>query len=108
MVDHASIRKRVSEADENEPLRAAVYARTSSNSRAESYSLDEQVKRAIDRCQSLDWEVVFVYQDESESGADTDRPMFQTMLETAKRRAFDVVVFWKLDRFSRRDRKSVG
>jgi site-specific DNA recombinase len=27
--------------------------------------------------------------------------MFQTMLDAAKRRAFDVIVFWKLDRFSR-------
>jgi site-specific DNA recombinase len=27
--------------------------------------------------------------------------MFQRMLSTAKKRAFDVIVFWKLDRFSR-------
>lgn len=101
MVDHVSIRERVSENEDCESLRAAVYARTSSNSRAESYSLDEQVKRAVDRCQSLGWDVAFVYRDESESGANTDRPMFQTMLDAAKRQAFDVVVFWKLDRFSR-------
>lgn len=101
MVDHVSIRERVSEGEEDEALRAAVYARTSSNSRAGGYSLDEQVKRAVDRCQSLGWDVVFVYRDESESGSNTDRPMFQTMLDAAKSRAFDVVVFWKLDRFSR-------
>lgn len=101
MVDHVTIRDRVSEEDEGESLRAAVYARTSSNSRAHGYSLDEQVKRAVNRCQSLGWEVVFVYRDEAESGKDTDRPMFQTMLDAAKKQAFDVVVFWKLDRFSR-------
>ncbi len=101
MVDHFSIRKRVTEDDEDKLLRAAIYARTSSTSRGEGYSLDEQVKRAIDRCQSLGWEVVFIYRDEAESGANTDRPMFQTMLDVAKRQAFDVVVFWKLDRFSR-------
>jgi len=101
MVDHVSIRERVNESNGSESLRAAVYARTSSTSRAHGYSLDEQVKRAVDRCQSLGWEVAFVYRDEAESGKDTDRPMFQTMLDAAKKRAFDVVVFWKLDRFSR-------
>lgn len=101
MLEHVSIRDRVNEDNDSESLRAAVYARTSSNSQAHGYSLDEQVTRGVDRCHALDWEVVFVYRDEAESGKDTDRPMFQTMLETAKRRAFDVVVFWKLDRFSR-------
>ena len=101
MVDHISIRERVNEDDESKSLRAAVYARTSSNSRRHGYSLDEQVKQSIDLCQSLGWETVFIYRDESESGKDIDRPMFQKMLDTAKRQAFDVVVFWKLDRFSR-------
>lgn len=101
MLDQMSIRERVNEDEESEALRAAIYARTSSNSRRHGYSLDEQVKRGIDRCQSLNWEVVFVYRDECESGKDIDRPMFQTMLDAAKKRVFDVVVFWKLDRFSR-------
>lgn len=101
MLDCTTIRERVSENHEGESLRAAIYARTSSNRRAHSYSLDEQVKRAVDRCQSLSWEVVFVYLDECESGKDTDRPMFQMMLDAAKKHAFDVIVFWKLDRFSR-------
>jgi len=101
MLDDIAIRDRVDEDDDSEPLRAAVYSRTSSNSQAHGYSLDEQVNRAVDRCQSLGWEVSFVYRDEAESGKDTDRPMFQTMLETAKKQAFDVIMFWKLDRFSR-------
>lgn len=103
MVDHVSIRERVSEEEDedSESLQAAVYARTSSKSRQHGYSLDEQVKRSINRCQSLGWEVVFVYRDEAESGKDTDRPMFQEMRSTARKRVFDVIVFWKLDRFSR-------
>lgn len=101
MIDHASIRERVTEDDDNEPLRAAVYARTSSNSGGFGYSLNAQTERSIDRCESLGWTVTFVYRDEAESGKDTDRPMFQQMLEMAEKRAFDVIVFWKLDRFSR-------
>jgi len=101
MIDEISIRERVSENNEDKVLRAAVYARTSSNSQKHGYSLDEQVKRAVNRCESLGWKIRFVYRDECESGKDTDRPMFQKMLGAAKKRAFDVIVFWRLDRFSR-------
>lgn len=101
MLDKTSIRERVDEDEDSQPLRAAVYARTSSASRGHGYSLDEQVKRSVDRTHSLGWEVRFVYTDEAVSGKDPDRPMFQKMLDMAGKRAFDVVVFWKLDRFSR-------
>lgn len=100
MHSHA-IRERVTETDDNRSLRAAIYARTSSTTREQGYSLDAQISRGFDRCQNLGWEVTFVYQDEAESGKDTDRPMFQKMLDAARQRAFDVIVFWKLDRFSR-------
>jgi site-specific DNA recombinase len=42
-----------------------------------------------------------VYRDEAVSGKDTDREMFQKLLTHAEGGALDVVVFWKLDRFSR-------
>lgn len=101
MIDDISIRERVAEDDDNRSLRAAVYARTSSKNQRDGYSLEAQTKRSINRCQSLGWDLAFVYRDEAESGKDTDRPMFQKMLGAAKQGAFDVVVFWKLDRFSR-------
>jgi len=87
--------------DSEQSLRAAIYARTSSTRRTEGYSLDAQVQKGINHCQDLGWTVGFIYRDEAESGADTDRPMFQQMLEMAEKQAFDVIVFWKLDRFSR-------
>lgn len=101
MIDADSIRERVADDDTTESMRAAVYARTSSTSREFGYSLDAQIKRGIDRCESLGWVVTFIYSDEAESGKDTDRPMFKQMLSMAEKRAFDVIVFWKLDRFSR-------
>jgi site-specific DNA recombinase len=42
-----------------------------------------------------------VYRDRAESGKDADRPMFKRMLSAAKKQVFDVIAFWKLDRFSR-------
>ena len=102
MIESTSIRQRAQMDDDSEQsLRAAIYARTSSTRRTEGYSLDAQVQKGINHCQDLGWTVGFIYRDEAESGADTDRPMFQQMLEMAEKQAFDVIVFWKLDRFSR-------
>lgn len=81
--------------------RTAVYARTSSMNQKFGYSIDEQVRQCIERCELMGWETAYLFKDEAESGKDTDRPMFQQMMQAAKGRRFDVVVFWKLDRFSR-------
>lgn len=101
MMDHLSERDRLPDDDGPSEVRAAVYARTSSTKQSFGHSLDEQVRLSIERCRTLGWEVVFIYRDEAESGKDPDRPMFQSMLSAAEMQAFDVVVFWKLDRFSR-------
>ncbi len=101
MFEQGSVRERVTDGDDTEQLRAAVYARTSSKNQEYGYSLDAQVRRSVDRCESLGWEVAFMYRDSAESGKDTDRPMFKKMLNAAEKRVFDVIVFWKLDRFSR-------
>lgn len=81
--------------------RAAVYARTSSQNQRFGYSLSEQVRQCLKKCRRVGWEVTHLCRDEAESGKDTNRPMFQTMMRRAKEERFDVVVFWKLDRFSR-------
>lgn len=81
--------------------RAAIYARTSSVSQQFGYSIEEQLRCCLDRCEMFGWSVTHVYRDEAKSGKDTDRPMFQRMLSHAEAGRFDVLVFWKLDRFSR-------
>ena len=75
--------------------------RTSSPSQRFGHSIDEQVRQCVQRCQMQGWEVQHVFRDEAKSGKDTDRPMFQQMLNRARQGAFDVLLFWKLDRFSR-------
>jgi len=101
MIGEPNVRERVTDYSGDRSLRAAIYARTSETSREDGYSLDGQVQRCLDHCTQLGWQVGFIYRDESISGADTDRPMFQQMLDHAKKGSFDVIVFWKLDRFSR-------
>jgi site-specific DNA recombinase len=96
-----STQSHVSENEESEAEKAAIYARTSSRNQIHGYSIDEQVRSCWERCDMMGWEVVRVFRDEVESGKDVDRPMFQEMMSAAKTGVFDVVVFWKLDRFSR-------
>jgi len=96
-----SIPTRDSEAEETEAENAAIYARTSSENQRHGYSIDEQVRVCWERCETMGWDVVRVYRDEVESAKDIDRPMFRELMATAETGLFDVVVFWKLDRFSR-------
>lgn len=80
---------------------AAIYARTSESKPEFAYSIEEQVDRCWARCDEQGWEVRFVFTDNGETGTDTDRNGFQKMLGRAEQGAFDVLVFWKLDRFAR-------
>lgn len=86
---------------EKEPILAAIYARTSSPNRRFNYSLQEQVHRCWKHCEERGWIVRYVFVDEGESGGTIERPKFQLMLEKARARMFDVIVFWKLDRLCR-------
>lgn len=63
---------------------AAIYARTSSPGQTFGYSMDEQVRRCLERCFLQDWHVVFVFRDVEESGKDIDRPMFQLLMKQAE------------------------
>jgi site-specific DNA recombinase len=87
--------------DKKTPLWAAIYARVSSPNQANGYSLDEQVRICRERCNIMGWKVRYIFKENGVSGSTTDRPKFQLMLERAKEGAFDVLVFWKLDRFCR-------
>ena len=86
---------------DDENLRAAIYARTSTASQRFGYSIHEQVRQCWQRCERLNWDVTHVFRDEAVSGKHTDRPMFQRLIEQAQTESIDIVVFWKLDRFSR-------
>jgi site-specific DNA recombinase len=83
------------------PTVAAIYARTSSPNQKYNYSIDEQVNECWDYCKERQWAVRYVFVDESQRAKTTERPKFQLMLERARAREFQVIVFWKLDRFCR-------
>jgi len=80
---------------------AAIYARTSSPNQRFNYSIKEQVYQCWNFCRQRGWVVKYVFVDEAQSGGTVERPKFQLMLHKAKEGEFNVIVFWKLDRFCR-------
>jgi len=83
------------------PKIAAIYARVSSGKQLFGYSLDEQIRLAEERCKIMGWKVRYIFREDGESAGTTDRPKFQIMMEKARQQSFDVLLFWKLDRFCR-------
>ena len=85
-------------------MRAALYARVSSEEQVEGYSIDAQLRQCRDYAKNQGWTVVAEYVDEGRSARAEDtskRPKFKAMLEAAKNREFDILIVHKLDRFSR-------
>lgn len=81
--------------------RVAIYARVSSINQTFGYSLDEQIRQCRERCDIMGWPVKYIFKENGKSGKDIDRPQFQMMLQRAELGCFEIVVFWKLDRFCR-------
>lgn len=80
---------------------AAIYARTSSPNQKFNYSIKEQINQCWKYCSERNWVVRYVFVDECQSAKDVERLKFKMMLERAKEKEFNVIVFWKLDRFCR-------
>jgi site-specific DNA recombinase len=82
---------------------AALYCRVSTDEQArEGFSVAAQRDRLLAFCQAQGWAVADIYQDEGWSGAKLDRPALARLREDARQKRFDVVLVWKVDRFSRK------
>jgi site-specific DNA recombinase len=81
--------------------RAAIYCRYSSDLQTER-SIEDQVALCREVAARDQLAVVLVFEDRAVSGmAAVDRPGFQSMLQAASNRLFDVLLVEDLDRFSR-------
>jgi site-specific DNA recombinase len=83
------------------PCRVCTYTRRSTDDEHQPFSLDAQ-RAALDRYVAVQpgWSIVAEYGDDA-SGATTDRPGLQKLLRAAKAGLFDVLLVYRLDRFSR-------
>jgi DNA invertase Pin-like site-specific DNA recombinase len=77
-------------------MRAAIYARVSTSDQ----TVDNQLLELRRYAEARQWTVV-EYCDAGVSGAKDRRPELDRLLADAKRRKFDVLVCWRLDRLGR-------
>ena len=81
------------------PVRAALYARVSTDRQ----STENQLRELRQTAQRLGWEVVGEFVDTGISGAKgrKDRPQLDALLKGVSRKDFDVVASWSVDRLGR-------
>lgn len=83
-------------------MKCAIYRRVSTNMQAEEgISLEMQKTRLEAYATSQNWIVVQDYCDEGFSAKSTDRPSFKRMMSDMKKKKFDIILVYRLDRFTR-------
>lgn len=79
--------------------RVAIYARVSTTNHGQDAGLQTRDLRQF--AEASGWQLADEYVDAGVSGAKDSRPELNRLMADAKRRRFDVVLVWKLDRFGR-------
>jgi DNA invertase Pin-like site-specific DNA recombinase len=85
-------------------VRAALYARVSTEEQVEGYSIDAQRRAFHALCEGRGWMPHREYIEEGRSARTENmgkRPIFKQCIEDALAKQFDILVVHKLDRFSR-------
>lgn len=84
-------------------IRVAIYTRVSTREQAaEGYSLDAQERLLTEYCMARKYNIYKIYTDEGISAKDIKhRPGMLSLLEDAKEKKFEIILVWKLTRFSR-------
>ena len=81
-------------------LKAVIYARYSSSSQREE-SIEAQLNVCNAYAERNGYVVIGSYADRAKTGTNDNRPELQRMIRDSKRKQFDVVLVYKLDRFAR-------
>lgn len=81
-------------------MNAVIYARYSSHGQTEQ-SIEGQLHDCYSFAEKEDIKIVGEYIDRALTGRYDDRPDFQRMIADARKKQFDYVIVWKLDRFAR-------
>ncbi|HDR8412855.1 TPA: recombinase family protein [Bacillus cereus] len=90
-------------------LRAVIYARVSTDEQAnEGHSIQAQIESLLDYAKRYNLTIVDEYVDSGKSGKSiSGRPQMTRLLEDAKKKSFDAVIIYKLDRLARSTRDSI-
>jgi DNA invertase Pin-like site-specific DNA recombinase len=79
-------------------MKVAMYARVSTHNGQDPQL---QIHELREYCERRGWEIEGEYVDVGVSGAKDSRPELNRLMADAKRRKFDLILVWKLDRFGR-------
>lgn len=83
--------------------KVAIYSRVSTEEQAkEGLSVDAQVDKCKSFCDARGWEIFKVYKDAGFSAGSLNRPALELLLRDAQEKKFDVILVYKIDRFSRK------
>lgn len=85
---------------------AVIYARYSCDNQTEQ-SIEGQLRVCEEYAKKNGLLILNVYIDRAMTGTNDNRPEFQKMMSDSKRKEFDTVLVYKLDRFSRNKYESV-
>ena len=80
--------------------KVVIYARFSSHSQTEQ-SIEGQLRECYEFAKRNDYVVVDEYIDRAISGMTDNRPAFLQMIEDSKKKEFEYVLVYQLDRFAR-------
>lgn len=94
----------------SEPVKqCALYIRVSSAEQAdEGYSIGAQTEKLELYCNARGWKVYDIYIDPGFTGANTKRPALQKMLKDIRKGGIDLVLVYKLDRFTRSQKDCIN
>lgn len=83
--------------------KAGVYVRVSTEEQAkEGLSIDAQIDRCTAFCKARGWEVFQIYTDAGYSAGSLQRPALQRLLDDARAGKLEILLVYKIDRFSRK------
>ena len=78
-------------------ITAVIYARVSTDKQ----KVDLQINELRQFARRSGWEIQEEYIDQNFTGSNINRPAFSAMMEAARKRKFNILLVWKLDRLSR-------
>ena len=81
-------------------MKAVIYARYSSDSQRKE-SIEGQLRECLEFANKIGVDVVANYIDRAMTATSDNRPDFQRMIKDSYKHCFDMIIVWKLDRFSR-------
>ena len=81
-------------------MKAVIYARYSSDNQREA-SIEGQLRECMEYAAQNDITVIANYIDRALTATSDNRPDFQRMIKDSYKHCFDMIIVWKLDRFSR-------